>query len=336
MSENVTFMVGNGFNFFVSNYIGSPKYNRKIKEKATSTGIENVQKWILECRKILNEYCHLFDAIALSDNQDTGEFLLAQLSDFLATINADQIMETIENAISAKINNQMQHANYSSEVPDVPITVRTCFKIKEDKKFIYFSSAIKTLFQKFEIGDLHLYTTNYDGIVKQVFQCGKENKALDNIHYIPLHGEAKAMEEDDEKAILCTAPTLKEEVLKQMPKGKQYLSNLVNDLKLSSVVVLFGLGLKTDPHILKRLNKCKNKIFIIIEASAEDYIDRNYDYEDFYEHIHFDFLKQNQVYFINTKKPTLQDNQKMKSPIETPEALLTAIENILMTIQKEK
>ncbi|MDF9824451.1 hypothetical protein M2475_000831 [Breznakia sp. PF5-3] len=317
MEKEATILVGNGFNFFISNYVNNSYYYEEIIKKLKTSLIyhsEEKLKEILEnIQCVLKEYCSLLDGITLStDYNKTGEYLLQQLSDFCDKINDPSGLVSIEKAICEKIKKDMYTSEKDSNIQSIPVTIRTIFKYYNE----YFSEKFVELMKNQEIAKTNVITTNYDGIVEEVFKKSLRGKTIHEINYIPLHGEYY------NKNIICSAPAFKEGKI-----NSDLLNQLDDGLNKSEIIILFGIGLTSDPHILKRLNEVYEKKIIIIDACREQYLQRNYYLSDS-EKLGFDFLFNNSIYFINTGKPTFT-NDYMEKPIETPIQLLNKLSNIL-------
>lgn len=315
--EKTTILIGNGFNFFVSNYVNNERYKDMILAKLKNAMRDLNETQLLEVmwnlQSITKEYCGLLDGITLSNYHDEkGEYLLQQLSDFCEKIDDQSGVRFIEEAICQKIKKDMYESAKDASVASIPITIRTIFKYNTS----YFSSKLLKTLEAFGFAEVDIVTTNYDGIVSEVFQKhyqGEEHRA---IHYTAIHGEYK------DKQIICSAPILKEAKVEG-----DLMDALETMLSNSKLIILFGIGLRSDPHILKRLNDVRGKSFVIIDACRNDYLTKNYRITT-PEELGFDFLFHNSIYFINTGKPTVENDQLIR-PIETPEELLNKLDDLL-------
>ena len=154
------------------------------------------------------------------------------------------------------------------------------------------------------------YTTNYDKITNEFFDI-KENGITLEMEVVALHGDYEAQE------IICSSPENKEHKV-----DPDILEKFETDIEDAKTIVLFGLGLFSDPHVLKRLNKVKGKQFIIIDADCASYLKKR-------SHaavlqIGFDYLYQNEIKFIDTLDFQV-DKMKVMKPVQTPEELYDAL-----------
>lgn len=99
------FVIGNGFNCFFSAYLNNPLYKEDIMEKLydafPNKGLSKM--WYKQTKEALNEYCHLLDDIKIADASVNGEFLLSRLANLCTKVEAEEILEQLETAISDKI-----------------------------------------------------------------------------------------------------------------------------------------------------------------------------------------------------------------------------------------
>lgn len=311
------FVIGNGFNCFFSAYLNNPLYKEDIMEKLydafPNKGLSKM--WYKQTKEALNEYCHLLDDIKIADASVNGEFLLSRLANLCTKVEAEEILEQLETAISDKIKMKMQNLITDNEKTSVPKTMRTVSKLMhlEKNSFDKMNCFSGCLFRKMqEIGyeRVTCYTTNYDKITNEFFDI-KENGITLEMEVVALHGDYEAQE------IICSSPENKEHKV-----DPDILEKFETDIEDAKTIVLFGLGLFSDPHVLKRLNKVKGKQFIIIDADCASYLKKR-------SHaavlqLGFDYLYQNEIKFIDTLDFQV-DKMKVMKPVQTPEELYDAL-----------
>lgn len=318
MNKKIVFLVGNGFNYFISNYLNDKRYEKEIMAKLYSTKLEQDKKMLFkDLQHVLQDYCHLLDGIELSKNYDKkGEFLLQKISDFCEVIDDDMSLSFIEAAVCERIRKNMTESEEGTEIPNIPVTARTIFKVKSSKTtYDHFSTVLCEMLNKDGNALIDVFTTNYDGIVKEVFMKGKKNAEQNGMNYFALHGEYA------KENIICTAPILKKQ------RVGENLSILIESLKNSNIIVLFGLGLTSDPHILAELNMVKNKRIIIFEASREQYLISNLRNSEG-NGIGFEFLINNEIYLTNTVEHLIEGD-KLILPVTTPDKILSKLDELI-------
>lgn len=272
-------------------------------------------KWYTETKELLDEYCHLLDDIKIADASVNGEFLLSRLANLCSKVEAEEILEQLEKAISDKIKMNMQNLISDNEKTSVPKTMRTISKLKHTDKNSYnkmncFSGCLFREMQEAGYERVTCYTTNYDKITNEFFDIKDSGITID-MEIIALHGDYEAPE------IICSSPENKEHKV-----DSDILEQFEADIMEADSIVLFGLGLFSDPHLLKRLNIVKNKQIIIIDADCASYLKKR-------SHaavlqIGFDYLYQNEIRFIDTLDFQV-DKQKVSKPVQTPEELYDAL-----------
>lgn len=311
------FIIGNGFNCFFSAYLNNPLYKEEIMEKLydafPNKWLSTI--WYKETKRLLNEYCHLLDDIKIADASVNGEFLLSRLANLCSKVEAEEILEQLEKAISDKIKKNMQNLISDNEKTSVPKTMRTISKLKHTDKNSFnkmncFSGCLFREMQETGYERVTCYTTNYDKITNEFFDI-KDNGITIDMEIIALHGDYEAPE------IICSSPENKEHKV-----DPDILEQFEADIMEADSIVLFGLGLFSDPHLLKRLNMVKNKQIIIIDADCASYLKKR-------SHaavlqIGFDYLYQNEIRFIDTLDFQV-NKQKVSKPVQTPEELYDAL-----------
>ena len=311
------FIIGNGFNCFFSAYLNNPLYKEEIMEKLydafPNKWLSTI--WYKETKRLLNEYCHLLDDIKIADASVNGEFLLSRLANLCSKVEAEEILEQLEKAISDKIKMNMQNLISDNEKTSVPKTMRTISKLKHTDKNSFnkmncFSGCLFREMQETGYERVTCYTTNYDKITNEFFDIKDSGITID-MKIVALHGDYEASE------IICSSPENKEH--KVYP---DILEQFEKDILEADSIVLFGLGLFSDPHLLKRLNMVKNKQIIIIDADCASYLKKR-SHAAVLE-IGFDYLYQNEIRFIDTLDFQV-NKQKVSKPVQTPEELYDAL-----------
>ncbi|MBO0447412.1 hypothetical protein JZO78_13835 [Enterococcus ureilyticus] len=90
MNKKVVFIVGNGFNYFLSQYVNEENKSVLLKKIVTEGHYEEDTKIWLDKLKIgLDEYCNLLDFLKLENYSETGETLLSRLYHFFKSIDND-------------------------------------------------------------------------------------------------------------------------------------------------------------------------------------------------------------------------------------------------------
>jgi hypothetical protein len=313
--KSVLFIIGNGFNFFICEYLKNPVYTEIIEKKIMERQkLGLCYDWIPSCTKKLNEYCYLLDDISF-DNL-SGEFLLSEISSLYKKLDGKDELEELNNAVIRSIQSKIEYKTYSNKkFTNIAQTVRTIFNQYENKKtMLSFAITLYDKLKAFKFENAYIYTTNYDKIVDEVFKDLRDAKPID-VDIVDLHGDYKS-------EIVCCAPFQKENKI-----DKNIMNTFKQRLEETEIIVLFGLGLTSDPHILSAFNKQKNKNIIIIDYSKIKYFEnKNKRSRD--DFIGYDFIYDNNIYFLSTGEFDFVNN-KLYKPIETPEEFLERLlENI--------
>lgn len=321
--KEVLCMIGNGFNQFMNTYCNSPQYQQDILRKLHEAMPEQesiIAQWLEDTKLVLNRYCHLLDDITLSDYDDTGEFLLSKLAKFCEVIEDSSILDRIESAVSAKTKKEMLQLTYGNPHTNIPKTIRTLCNLTERSESL--ADALYSFLWHQGYNQIHFVTTNYDMIIDEVFQPDKETRM--EIDFIPIHGTYQLDE------VICSVPDKKEE--KVDFSDMQAFRSYVKD---AHTIILFGIGLVSDPHLLACLNTMVNKTVLIIDGNKATYFKkRNYLSNPIKNKIGFDFLYHNHIYFLDTCAFTT-DHTRVQPPISSPEQLLDALIYTLKQIAKE-
>lgn len=288
MENKILMLVGNGFNNFISSNINNSNYTdvsanslmiaRNYGGKNT-IDISTAHTMIEELSKSLKQYCTLLDDITIdasSVHNHKAEFFLEKLYNFTKNVNAETIIDDFEEAIKKQIIETLESANYkklsTKKYMLTNVSLRSIFWT-QDK---YFSMLLNELFTHHNTpsGAVTIATTNYDRNTKAVLCESYASKDIFE-NYIALHGDSKSK-------IICTAPNNKHSRIIQDSVLSNAFSHFETAVKEATIVILLGIVLASDPHILSLLNKRKNAHFIIIDANRDRYIRQNY-YQSTYD-----------------------------------------------------
>lgn len=337
MEKHTTVLVGNGFNHFAKNYLNDEnnrkdiinqfkKINSYSEKKPFSEDEDIINQTINGITKALNAYCYLLDDISIEEMNHKGEFFLEKLFTFTEMFNVESINNTIEEGIKSKIKFEINDQRYLKDVTGKPIyidvTLRSIFGVHNQ----YFSIALHETLKSLTNKSIDIITTNYDKNCKAVF-CEVKNSQMNSkgcykyINYLPIHGCY-------EDKIVCSAPL--DKIKKINPETFKNLTSIISE---STTIILFGIGLGSDPHILNLLNEKENCNFIIIDADIQNYIQKNYsDNQNSKER--FKFLSNNTIYYIDTNKPTLV-NHTVLLPHNTPSRIIEGLKNVVTLINSK-
>lgn len=318
----VTVLVGNGFNWFILEYLKSRKNltrqeirnNLSNYKRKNDISDQQLDKQILAMRDTMNEYCKLLDFLKLQDDsngEDTlnkGENALKEISRILEKLDTvekedevNKITQLIETLVADKIINIFSkdsiNKSNANKFKYVNATIKTIFKV--DRSFsIRFNESMHEL-------EYQVYTTNYDYIVNSVF-CEIYNTNLASQEKAKnLHGHI----EDKKNSIVCCAPSRKKE---KIAHTQNYI-DFCSDIRDSNTIILFGLSLDADPHILDILGTKRNSNFIIITNNSESFLNSESS----------GFMKNNRVQFIETSK---NENNMNDEFYDTPRKLVEKID----------
>lgn len=312
--DSAVFIIGNGFNYYIKEYLDNNELEEERKEKMKSAYSDRIKSmWENHLSRALGEYCDLMKPITSENSNTNGEFFLKDLDEFCNRINASEknIMDSIEDMIADNIKKNMSIDGSSNP----PLTVDSIFMIKngDNEEYEKFYTCLQEIFSKVKIKNLHMYTTNYDELADVVLREQRNGSDVEH-----LHGHY-----NDSRSIICCSPDKKKD------KVGQKISGLKEKVESARVVVLFGLGLESDPHIREILNSVENVHFIIIDANPTKYFLDRIVKEDEYK-----FFKGNYMYFINTAEYMIDENV-LKEPACFPELLIKRLEVKIEEIRDE-
>lgn len=301
----IVMIVGNGFNHFVKNYVNNNNYHAQIidklkKSSQTSYQDKIFEKWLIHLRNLLNNYCNLLEPISVKASNVKGEYFLSELDSFCDVIHDTNsiIMDSIEKLIAIKIATDM---NGDDKFPSKPVyTVRSIFKLYENSKYQGFYEKIDAKLKEYK-RNMKIFTTNYDNFVDNVFTLKEENP--ENV--IHIHGMYK-----DKDSIICCSPK------KKKKKAKNKIAELEKYLDSSKTIILFGIGLDSDPHIVEALNKQKEKQFIIINDDPSEFV-----HSKLLDLKNYRFLENNELYLLSTDVPFINESHQLDTIVDTPEKL---------------
>lgn len=347
MDKKVVFLVGNGFNYFLKQYVNEENKNvllKKLETEKHSRGDSAI--WLEKLKKGLDEYCGLLDFLNLENYSETGETLLSKLNNFFEKIKSDDIdskpyIEGIDKNLQMLIINRIdmifkETAIVSAGKHNSYINATARKIMFNNLKKRTFAKTIDDLVNKVSSQPYDIYTTNYDFITESVFvefngHKSKPKNFLNGDHYTQLHGKYKISKDSD---IICCSPKNKEEMIKR--KNKDMLDKFFEDVKESDIIVLFGMGLTSDPHILREINKKEDTEIVIVDADKKLYYDKHYpkNFGSNNEENKFKFLVNNHINFIDTSSHEYTERYCVNK-INSPEKLMQSLEDIFESFVKE-
>ena len=330
-----TLLVGNGFNHFVNDYsnnsLNAKKIDIVVKNLQRNAGIDEqkTRKRIEECKKVMGEYCTLLEDISLDGSDVQGEFLLNNLHKLANKVTKEQqksLFDPIEQAVKEYIESKVAEKGKNDQEFRVETTVDSIlFLNKIDGKegaAMKFRVDFKRKLRNYR---LKVYTTNYDRIVNDVFSFVPRDKGYDKFDgVISLHGDYK------DGGIICTAPHLKEERVKN-----DVFAEFEEQLQESEIIILFGMSLDSDPHILKALNKVSNSSIILINRNVSDYVEERVELCADEDYICYDFLVRNKIYGIDTQKAVF-DGRLIRLPSKCPYSLIKSLKDVMGEIEADR
>jgi len=367
--DKVTILVGNGLNFFLANYVGKEKYEDEIVEKwkkygrdGKKLGKDMLSDHVRQLHNDISKYCGLLDFIKLADHEKTdtpnesekGETLLARLEGFIepSTKDGKEIIQKIEHQVKKKIKRIFVKGPFRKGEPSFlqlnNAKIKFVFGDIANKEKTYFSEKLNDLVTNHGCAsDYHVFTTNYDYTPNSLFKERYRTTSVDGVEVHYLHGHydddrlKKLEDHEGYGKIICCAPNSKKSRIKEDPKSNEAFKTFKTELDLATIVILFGIGLTSDPHIRDELNKKKGHTFIIIGSDSDTYMQNHFPNKNDEKGIKFEFLENNDIYFIDTAKPTISRTfigagiNKVE-PVETPEQLLSSLGHILEHIQESR
>lgn len=357
--KKVVLLVGNGFNFFLNQYINDENEDVLLsKLQSENIPMETAKIWLDKLRNGLDGYCHLLDFLQLENYSETGETLLSKLNDFFEDIKGEEkgnekyqreINVNLEKLVVNKIDSIFKEtAIVEDEKQGIKTYINATARklmfnnLKQDGRT--FAKNIDNLVKKISNQPYDIYTTNYDFIVESVFTeyNGYKKRPVNfetGEHFIQLHGH---YDTNGNSNIICCSP--KEKMGRISPEVFQ---NFLENIDRADVLILFGMGLTSDPHILTEINKKENIDIIVIDADKDKYY-KNHFPKNHYSLLEsnketqskkkflsdrssFRFLLNNRIYFIDTFSHEYRDNYFVDK-ISTPENLQEALESIFDSI----
>lgn len=346
MENKVVFLVGNGFNMYASSYLKSEELKIEIIEKwkktAKGRNLDDAQylEHIAKTSRQLEEYCKILDGINIEESGTTGENLLFKIGKFLSEKKVDDSMlnglfreleESIASEIKTKFSESAIQNSGKSFMDYIHATVKFSFTDysddKDDKTF--FAQKLSKIVKDYSKEKCNVYTTNYDDIVRSVFTEMRGVEEVDGLKCIHLHGHYKEAEDKEGQGkIICCSPTKKRSKIQEEVDNEKNFNGFKADLANLETLVLFGIGLVSDPHILEEINKLTERRIIIIDYDKSRYFNDYLYNANKQNNVTFDFLTNNSIYFIDTNTPFFKDGKYERKMI-TPEDILSELEGIL-------
>lgn len=340
-------LVGNGFNYFVKGYIENKQNEDEIFKKwvACSKAIhkdkwtlKQKQQWLGNLKEKISSYCDLLSFLELENYETKGETLLSVLEAFFMKINYDQsqsesmfnsIEEAVANIICDKFKETIDvEEKIFAKHPNAAVKFAFYSSVMNQ----YFGQRLRDIINKY-VGkeDYIVFTTNYDYIVESVFGEEHSVKKVKGVRCAHLHGHYA---KDKYASIVCCAPEKKINKIEENDKNRVEFEVFQDEIENTDVILLVGIGLVSDPHILNKLNQIRGKHIIIVDRNREQYFNNHLLDSSIEEDLKFNFLNNNDIYFIDTELPTF-DGYKLKNVIRTPDALLEAIRCTTKRIKQE-
>ena len=359
MDKRALILVGNGFNHFAKGYIGNKKYQKEIVEKWKACSRKRgkwpdgeLEKHLKELENSMSQYCDLLKFLELRNYDINGETLLTELEKFITnldegdaslkkTTNTD-IIEGLEKLIKKKIKNTIREIIQGKSVENYAFLKYHNAMVKfafADTNNNYFAKLLNDIIgSHIKEKRYSVFTTNYDYIAYSVFKEKWSNTSVEGVNVYHLHGY---FGNNDYGELICCAPKSKKGRIDKNEKNAKNFRCFEEELKDANVIILFGIGLTSDPHILKELNRKSKCVFIIVDFDKDSYMKNNY----FSKTNKFSFLSKNDIYFIDTKGFAFKNTDiapgicKMKKcaskKIETPEQLLASLRIVFEDIAKK-
>ena len=95
LKKDASFIIGNGFNFYLKNYLKSEEFKIDREEKIKGVSYDSKIQWLKQLENVLEEYCCLMDPIKSENSNTSGEFFLKDLDDFCNKMTNSNAMDMV-------------------------------------------------------------------------------------------------------------------------------------------------------------------------------------------------------------------------------------------------
>ncbi|HKK63606.1 MAG TPA: SIR2 family protein [Bacteroidales bacterium] len=305
-------IVGNGFNYLVSDLIRNYENQRTSNEEE----LQEIAKSIDGITRLWERFDDVFRDLREKSNGLNDEEVIRMIYtvlDFFSSIEGfkqilqQEDIESLKNIfdgfllnkireISNELTKHQDNAGYSELKRLFPNFGHNFFNLIEEK----------------EVEKLHIYSTNYDGILDTLLTddkrggfvtrdgfsrgAGPENIFLDLVpEYIDekyllahLHGSYKFKKHygktlklrnndfNDSPVMIFNNPDTKQDLILDDNVLRHYYNQLSEDLEKYDKLVIFGNSMKTEPHIKELINKYfndKGKCIVVVSPHPEEIAD---------------------------------------------------------------
>lgn len=127
LKKDVSFIIGNGFNFYLKNYLKSEEFKIDREEKIKGVSYDSKIQWLKQLENVLEEYCYLMDPIKSENSNTSGKFFLKDLDDFCNKMTNSNAMDMVMNQIETMIANKIEQSMSKEGESSPPLTARSIF-----------------------------------------------------------------------------------------------------------------------------------------------------------------------------------------------------------------
>ncbi|MCQ4140144.1 hypothetical protein, partial [Chryseobacterium sp. EO14] len=316
---NMLLLVGNGFNYMVENWINNlPEHliDNKIKESKN-----DITQKISEITKLWQKFNDIFEEIREKNPKLNDEELIRIIYSVIDLFSNMSGLEKIMGPEKLLELKGLFDSLLLEKIRDIALEFKSHHEsigYKNIKKlFPDFGKNFNQILIDNKVEYLHIYTTNYDGILDTlltddprgfIFHDGFGNIHNDrflgfyeyNINYSKiichLHGsylyeknfgvtyKLKENLENNEPVMIFNNPDFKENIIKKDTVLSEYYKILESDLKTADQLIIFGNSMANEPHIKKLIQKYGNKkeLKILIFSNSPEKVSQ--ELEGFYNY----------------------------------------------------
>jgi NAD-dependent SIR2 family protein deacetylase len=287
----IVWFVGNGFNYMLANIV--KLYSQEKSKSRLISDIERVHDELVNLNNLWGELDNILTSPSLAFPSSNGEEILQYFQTvfesplFKNMLSRDYNIEYSENSHRNLLQDEIKRISYHFTEFENTEGYRDIYKL-----FPSLGSSLNEIIKSNRIQDLHVFTTNYDGILDSLltyydtnlrkrqfllkdgfyfdnFIADRYRRAQFSIAHI--HGSHKFCKRNNQTIklerglinnnpmMVYDSPSLKESIILENEVLSVYFSELADKLTNCDRIIVLGNSFKTEPHIKKLISKHFNR-----------------------------------------------------------------------------
>ncbi|MDO1451814.1 hypothetical protein Q0590_36405 [Rhodocytophaga aerolata] len=300
----VAFIIGNGFNYLIRDLVRN--YPKDNIPKILNASTVDVAKRIEDITKLWEKFNTVFNNLKehTKEHQLSDEELIRMIYavlDFFSTIRG------FEKILSKEIVNNLKVV-FNDFILDQIKQIANEFREHQESEgyravkqlFPNFGVKFQEVIRKNNLQGLHIYTTNYDGVLDTlltgnpkgfVFNDGfgfcsiqglleldpnglfNQKQLIAHLHgsyrfqrYFGSTYKTKSNIENKDPVMVFNNPDMKEQIIRNDNVLSEYFHQFINDLKVFEKLIIFGNSMINEPHLKNQIklhfNRDNTKLYI--------------------------------------------------------------------------